>query len=97
MEPIIEALQLLKRQAEIQNDLRRSRDNPLLAERELFLIRNQLARFPAAVQVIVLTAAELQRPIDTLSVRDIETQGGLRRPPTRQVTRASHTHAASPR
>jgi len=35
MEPISEALQLLKRQAEIQHGLRRSRDNPMLAEREL--------------------------------------------------------------
>jgi hypothetical protein len=72
METIAEALRLLKRQAEIQNDLRRSRDNPLLAERELFLIRNRLARFPAAVQAISLTAAELHRPVDTLSVGDVE-------------------------
>ena len=72
MEPIIEALQLLKRQAEIQNDLRRSRNHPLLAERELFLIRHRLAQFPAAVQLIALTAAELHRPVDTLSVRDVE-------------------------
>lgn len=72
MEPINEALQLLKRQAEIQNGLRRSRDNPMLAERELYLIRNRLARYPAAVQAIGLAAAELHRPVDTLSVRDVE-------------------------
>jgi hypothetical protein len=72
MEPISEALQLLKRQAEIQHGLRRSRDNPMLAERELYLIRNKLAQFPAAVQAIGLAAAELHRPVDTLSVRDVE-------------------------
>ena len=72
MEPINEALQLLKRQAEIQQGLRRSRDNPMLAERELYLIRNKLAQFPAAVQAITLTAAELHRPVDTLSVGDVE-------------------------
>ena len=72
MEPINEALQLLKRQAEIQQGLRRSRDNPMLAERELYLIRNKLAQFPAAVQAIGLVAAELHRPVDTLSVRDVE-------------------------
>lgn len=72
MENVTEALALLKRQAEIQNNLRRSRDNPLLAERELFLIRNQLSRLPAAVQAIGLAAADLHRPIDTLSVRDVE-------------------------
>jgi hypothetical protein len=72
MEPINEALQLLKRQAEIQSNLRHSRDNPMLAERELYLIRNRLARYPAAVQAIGLAAAELHRPVDTLSVRDVE-------------------------
>jgi hypothetical protein len=74
MEPINEALQLLKRQAEIQNGLRRSKDNPMLAERELYLIRNKLAQYPAAVQAIGLAAAELHRPVDTLSVRDVETR-----------------------
>ena len=74
MEPISEALQLLKRQAEIQSGLRRSRDNPMLAERELYLIRNRLAHYPAAVQAIGLAAAELHRPVDTLSVRDVETR-----------------------
>jgi hypothetical protein len=72
MEPISEALQLLKRQGEIQHSLRRSRDNPMLAVRELYLIRNKLAQFPAAVQAIGLVAAELHRPVDSLSVRDVE-------------------------
>ena len=72
MEPITEALQLLKRQSEIQNNLRRSRENPLLAERELYLIRQRLARYSAAVQAIGLAAADLHRPVDTLSVRDVE-------------------------
>ena len=72
MEPITEALRLLKRQAEIQNNLRRSRENPLLAERELYLIRQRLARYPAAVQAIGLAAADFHRPVDTLSVRDVE-------------------------
>jgi hypothetical protein len=43
----------------------------MLAERELYLIRNKLAQFPAAVQAIGLAAAELHRPVDTLSIRDI--------------------------
>ena len=97
MEPIVEALALLQRQARIRDDLRGRRVSHILAERELLRIRHRLAHFPAAVQAITLTAAELQRPIDTLSLRDVETQGGLRRPPTRQLTRASQTHAASPR
>jgi hypothetical protein len=72
LEPILEALRLLQRQAAIRSDLRRSHGSGVMAERELFLIRNRLAQFPAEVQAITLTAAELQRPVDTLSVRDVE-------------------------
>jgi hypothetical protein len=72
VEPIGEALHLLKRQSEIQNALRAAHGSRVLEERELYLIRNRLAQFPAAVQTIALTAAELHRPIDTLSLRDIE-------------------------
>ena len=70
-DPIVEALRLLKRQARIRDDLRGRRVSHIVAERELFLIRNRLAQFPAAVQAVTLTAAELQRPVDTLSVRDL--------------------------
>ena len=72
MEPISEALQLLKRKAEIQQGLRRNSTTRVIEERELYLIRNRLAQFPAAVQAIALTAAELHRPIENLSVRDVE-------------------------
>jgi hypothetical protein len=73
MDPISEALRLLKRQAEIQHRLRRG-THPLRVteERELYLIRKALAQFPAAVQAIALTAAELHRPIDVLTVTDVE-------------------------
>ena len=82
MDPVIEALRLLKRQAAIRSDLRRSPGAGVIAERELFLIRNQLAQFPAAVQAITLTAAELHRPVDTLSFRDVVKPGRSPRPRT---------------
>ena len=72
MEPITEALELLKRQAAIQNALRRSNANRVIDERELYLIRQRLARYPAALQAIAFAADELHRPVDTLSVRDVE-------------------------
>jgi hypothetical protein len=72
MESIAEVLRLLKRQAEIQQGLRPNSTTRVLEERELYLIRNRLARFPATVQAIALTASELHRPIDNLSVRDVE-------------------------
>jgi hypothetical protein len=72
METIAEALRLLKRQAAIQNDVRRARGSRVVEERELYLIRNKLAQYPAAVQAITLAASELHRPVDTLSPRDVE-------------------------
>ncbi len=72
VEPIVEALRLLQRQAQIQSDLRRFGGARVTEERELFLIRSRLAQYPAAVQAIALTAAELHRPVDTLSLRDVE-------------------------
>jgi len=68
---MLEALRLLKRQARIRDDLRGRRVFHIVAERELLQIRHRLAQFPAAVQAITLTAAELKRPVDTLSVRDL--------------------------
>ncbi len=44
----------------------------VVEERELYLIRQRLARYPAAVQAITLTASELHRPIEYLRVSDIE-------------------------
>jgi hypothetical protein len=72
MEPIPEVLRLLQRQAEIQSSLRRSSANRVIDERELYLIKNRLAQFPAAVQAITLTAADLQRSVESLTVRDIQ-------------------------
>ena len=71
MEPITEVLRLLCRQAEIRNNLRRGHGSRVTEERELYLIRNQLALVPAVVQAITLAAAELDRPVERLSVRDI--------------------------
>lgn len=72
VETVNEALQLLKRQADIQDVLRHSNTNRVLAERELYLIRRRLARYPAAVQAIALTAAELHRPVEFLRASDVE-------------------------
>ena len=72
MESIAEVLRLLKRQAEIQQGLRPNSGTRVIEERELFLIRNRLARFPATVQAIALTSAELHRPIEYLTARDVE-------------------------
>ena len=80
MEPIFEALQLLKRQTEIQSGMRRFGGTRVTEERELFLIRNRLAQFPATVQAITFAATELRCPVDALSVRDVEKRCRSKRP-----------------
>ena len=72
MEPISEALDLLRRQSLILGSLRRDSANRVIEERELFLIRQRLARYPAALQAIAVAASELHRPADTLSVREVQ-------------------------
>jgi len=72
MDTINEALRLLKRQARLQDTLRQGRGNRVLGERELYLIRRELARYPEAVQAIALTAAELHRPIELVPAHEVE-------------------------
>ena len=84
MEPITEALRLLQRQAEIQNALRRARGSSVLDERELYLIRHRLAQYPAALQAIALTAAELHRRRHPLGPRRREAR--LTAPPAGTIT-----------
>jgi len=42
-------------------------------ERELFQLRNALTQYPAAVTAIIEAAARMRRPVDTISIGDIET------------------------
>ena len=72
METIAEALRLLKRQASIQNDVRRAHGSRVVEERELFLIRNRLAQFPAAVRPSPSPPPSYTDPWTTLSVGDVE-------------------------
>jgi hypothetical protein len=43
-------------------------------ERELFQLREALARYPAAVSAIMETASRMHRPLDTISIEDVERQ-----------------------
>jgi hypothetical protein len=76
MEPVSEALRLLKRQAEIQRQMRRPGGIPILEERELFVIRERLADYPAAVRAIMQLAGTLHTPVDQLRVEDVERWDG---------------------
>jgi hypothetical protein len=72
MEPLHEALRLIKRQTELESAMRRPGGIRVTEERELFQVRSALAQFPAAVTAIMDAAARMRRPIDTISVEDVE-------------------------
>jgi len=72
MEPLHEALRLIKRQTELENAMRRPGGIRVTEERELFQLRHALAQYPAAVNVIVEAAARMRRPVDSISINDIE-------------------------
>ena len=72
MEPLHEALRLIKRQTELELAMRRPGGIRVTEERELFQLRGALAQFPAAVTAIMEAAARMRRPVDTISVEDVE-------------------------
>ena len=72
MEPLHEALRLIKRQSELQTAMRRPGGIRVTEERELFQLHDALARYPAAVTAIMETASRMRRPVDSLSIEDIE-------------------------
>jgi hypothetical protein len=72
MEPLHEALRLIKRQTELESAMRRPGGIRVTEERELFQLRGALAQFPAAVTAIMDAAARMRRPVDTISAEDVE-------------------------
>jgi hypothetical protein len=73
MEPLTEALRLLRRQSELEEAMRRPGGIRVTEERELLQLENSLQRYPAAVRAILEASMRLHRPVDSLSISDIET------------------------
>jgi hypothetical protein len=72
MEPLHEALRLIKRQTELENAMRRPGGIRVTEERELFQLRHALTQYPAALTAIIEAAARMRRPVDTISAEDID-------------------------
>ena len=72
MEPLHEALRLIKRQTELENAMRRPGGILVTEERELFHLRHALTQYPVAITAIVEAAARMRRPVDTISAADID-------------------------
>jgi hypothetical protein len=73
MEPLSEALRLLRRQSELEEAMRRPGGIRVTEERELYQLKDNLQKYAAAVHAILDASKRLHRPIDALSVRDIDT------------------------
>lgn len=71
MEPLTEALTLMKRQTELETRLRQPGGIRLTEEREIYALKASLQRFPEAVKAILSAAANLHRTVDTLTVDDV--------------------------
>ena len=72
MEPVSEALSLLRRQAEIEAAMRQPGGIRVTEERELYALRERLRLYPVAVGAILETAQRLRRPVEAISSADIE-------------------------
>jgi hypothetical protein len=75
MEPLHEAIRIIRRQTELGNAMRRPGGIRVIEERELFQLRHALTQYPAAVTAIVEAAARMRRPVDTISIDDVESAG----------------------
>ncbi len=71
MEPITTALELLKRQTEIEARMRQLGGARVTEERDLYALRQALQRYPEAVKAILETATTLRRPVDSLTAEDV--------------------------
>jgi len=78
MEPLTEALKLLRRYAEIETARRQPGGIRVLEERELFQLQAHLERIPVAARAVMEASRLLHRTVDTLTVEDIEkVEGGI--------------------
>jgi hypothetical protein len=73
MEPLSEALSLLRRQTQIEEAMRRPGGIRVVEERELYELRRLLQKYPGAVTAILETSKRLHRPVDALSPHDVDT------------------------
>ena len=72
MEPLTEALRLLRRQAELEIAMRKPGGMRVTEERELFQLQAHLAKIPVVTRAVLEASSRLHRPVDALSIEDIE-------------------------
>ena len=71
MHTVDEALNLLKRQAELEAAMKNPRGIRIREEQELRVVRRQFQQFPESVQAVVQAAHALRRLVSDVSADDI--------------------------
>jgi hypothetical protein len=71
MNTISTVLDLLKRQAELEEGLRQPGGIRVTEEREIYALRERLQHYPQAVTAILQAARSLNRPVEALRPQDI--------------------------
>ena len=64
-------LELMKRQAELEEGLRQPGGIRVSEESEIYALRERLQRYPQAVTAILQAARSLNRPVEALQPKDI--------------------------
>jgi hypothetical protein len=72
MQTVNEALNLLKRQAELEAAMKQPGGIRITEEQELQVVRRRLQQFPEASQAIVQAVHALRRPVTDVTADEVE-------------------------
>jgi hypothetical protein len=78
MQTVTDALNLLKRQAELESAIKEPGGIRLTEEQELHVLRRQLQQFPEPMQAVIQAAHAVRRPLSELTAQDVEMWAGDR-------------------
>jgi hypothetical protein len=76
MDNVDEIVALLRRQADLENQILNAHGTAATTEWELAATRRRLVAYPQALNAVLQTARALRRTPDTVSVRDVTDFGG---------------------
>lgn len=71
MDNVTEVVALLRKQAELEQQLMDGRGIPVLTEQDLIITRRRLAAHPEALRAALQTARALHRTPDAVSAHDV--------------------------
>jgi proline dehydrogenase len=76
MDNVDEIVALLRKQADLENQIMNGHGIAVATEWELAATRRRLVAYPQALNAVLQTARALRRTPDTVSVRDVTDFGG---------------------